>query len=207
MLEITIRISSTLADHNWVDATYQAPKTCSVCSITDGEALVPGVSIAGVYVQLNTVAGAEPYIYWKNDSGKTIKYITFTAVPYNAVDDIVASSIGNKTYVDLQVTGPIGPAGEDFAERGNYYFIGEDKFVCVCSQQNGEGIFYYTDTYDKVYLSEDEYQNIYRTSSWSAIWYNGSIRKVTVTKIYVEYMDGTTETINNPVINNFYFHD
>lgn len=195
------------SSHDWQEATHHKPKTCAGCGLTEGEPLVPGVSIGGVYVQLNSVAGAEPYIYWKNDSGKIIKYVTFTAVPYNAVNDIVASSIGNKTEVNLKVTGPIGPAGEDFAERGNYYFVNNEKYVCNCQPDDGQSIYYWGDNYNKVYLPESEYKNIYRTDSWDAVWYNGSIRKVVVTKIYVEYMDGTTETINDPIINNFYFHD
>ena len=193
-------------DHKWVDATYQAPKTCSRCGKTEGKPLVPGVSIGGVYVQLNSAAGAEPFIYWKNDSGKVIKYVTFTAVPYNAVGDIVSSTIGGGTYERLLVTGPVGPAGEDLAERGNYYFVNNEKHVVIVNSEDTDRLFYYDDNYNRIFIPVSEYKNIYRTSSWDPIWYNSSIRKVVVTKIYVEYMDGTTETINDPPIEYFQYY-
>lgn len=174
--------------------------------ITEDSNRVPGVSIGRVYVQLDSAAGAEPFISWKNDSGKVIKYITFTAVPYNAVGDIVSSTIGNETYVDLKITGPFGPAGEDFAERGNSYIVNGKKYTCNCQPEDGKNIYYWDDDYNEIPLPESEYKNIYRSSSWEPVWYNSTIRKVVVTKVYVEYMDGSTETIKNPPIKIFDFY-
>lgn len=58
-------------------------------------------SAGGVGVRINI----------KNDSEKAIKYATFEVIPYNAVNDVVSSSIGGKTKAQLELTGPIEPGG------------------------------------------------------------------------------------------------
>lgn len=57
----------------------------------------------------NSAGGIDLYIKWKNVSDKTIKYITFTADLYNAVDDVVSCTIRNRCSFRGQVTGPIEP--------------------------------------------------------------------------------------------------
>ena len=61
----------------------------------------------------NSAGGVDCNIVWKNTSDKTVKYIRFSVAPFNAVNDMVASEIGNKTYVKLEVTGPVKP-GETY---------------------------------------------------------------------------------------------
>lgn len=65
------------------------------------------VKVYSVHFYKNSVGGIEPKIEVINDSGKTVKYIYITAVPYNAVGDIVSSSIGGTTYSTLSITGPL----------------------------------------------------------------------------------------------------
>jgi hypothetical protein len=47
---------------------------------------------------------------WRNLSPtKTVKYAHFEVVPFNAVDDSVASEIGDKILARLRDTGPVKP--------------------------------------------------------------------------------------------------
>lgn len=96
----------------------------------------------------NSFGGVDAHIVWKNTSDKTIKYITFELVPYNAVGDIVACDIRGFRRAGGTVTGPIKP--------GQTYGYG-----------------YY----------------------WDCMWYNNTIKKIVLTEIDIEYMDGTTKNI------------
>lgn len=68
---------------------------------------------------INSVGGVDVKIAFTNCSDKTIKYITFTVEPYNAVGDKVKCEITKDDTALLQVTGPI-EAGE-----GSEYEYGE----------------------------------------------------------------------------------
>jgi hypothetical protein len=56
--------------------------------------------------QPNSAGGVSCMVRWTNIGEKDIKYVTFTVTPYNRVNDIVASTIGNQSTAKLQVTGP-----------------------------------------------------------------------------------------------------
>jgi hypothetical protein len=61
----------------------------------------------------NSAAGVDMDIVVRNtDPRRAIKYMYFTVTPYNAVGDVVRSSIGGETAKRLQVTGPIEPDGK-----------------------------------------------------------------------------------------------
>ncbi|WP_438862387.1 hypothetical protein [Neptunicella sp.] len=47
------------------------------------------------------------FYYALADSDNPIKYIDFEVIPYNAVNDVVASTIDGKTKASLRVTGPL----------------------------------------------------------------------------------------------------
>jgi len=67
------------------------------------------IPIAIVYYDTgypNSVGGVDAEISWVNISSKDIKYITFSVKPYNKVDDVVSSDIGNKIVARLAATGP-----------------------------------------------------------------------------------------------------
>ncbi len=55
----------------------------------------------------NSAGGVDVSVSFENTSDKIIKYIYFTVVPYNAVDDAVYSEIGGKSASTLKITGPI----------------------------------------------------------------------------------------------------
>lgn len=61
----------------------------------------------------NSAGGIDVKVSFKNDSPKTIKYITFHVVPYNAVNDSV------EEVLDVKITGPIksGKNGDYICEN------------------------------------------------------------------------------------------
>ncbi|MBW7473881.1 hypothetical protein K0T92_03920 [Paenibacillus oenotherae] len=67
----------------------------------------------------NSADGVNLYVHWTNKSDKTIKYIYFEVVPYNAVGDIVSSDIGGGSTFRGMHTGPTKP-GVSFGSQ--YYW-------------------------------------------------------------------------------------
>lgn len=68
------------------------------------------IQIRAVYVDdINSVGGVDMRIQWKNTSSKTIKYIQFTAEPYNAVGDRVPCKIRGYGEFIGKCTGPFEP--------------------------------------------------------------------------------------------------
>ncbi len=58
----------------------------------------------------NTANGVGVEHYYYNGSGKDIKYLTFTYVPYNNVGDVVACTVNGKSEARLEITGPVEAA-------------------------------------------------------------------------------------------------
>ena len=58
---------------------------------------------------LNSAGGSKFNFFATNNSGKTIKYIRFDAELYNAVDDSIRADIGGRSYISVEIIGPISP--------------------------------------------------------------------------------------------------
>ena len=97
----------------------------------------------------NSAGGVDAHFIWKNVSKKTIKYLTWSGYPINAVGDPVSCEIRRISESGGKVTGPIKPGA--------------------------------TDGYD---------------GCWECLWYNYSAKKLILTGIDNEYMDGSTMRIN-----------
>lgn len=97
----------------------------------------------------NSAGGVDAHFIWKNVSDKTIKYLTWSGYPINAVGDAVACEIRGITESGGKVTGPIKPGATDG-----------------------------------------------RNTYWECLWYNYSAKKLVLTGIDIEYMDGSTMRIN-----------
>ena len=97
----------------------------------------------------NSAGGVDAHFIWKNVSKKTIKYLTWSGYPINAVGDPVSCEIRRISESGGKVTGPIKPGA--------------------------------TDGYD---------------GCWECLWYNYSAKKLILTGIDIEYMDGSTMRIN-----------
>lgn len=167
-------------------------------------------------IDMNSADGVSVEIIWRNDSGKDIKYIDFTAVPYNAVGDVVACEIRGRTATKLSSTGPHNSF--DINNMGKYpYFyhkstktgVGDRSFVNV-DKETGEykvldnlttDINTLETIFSYYYLTNDDCNYIFDIMGiWDVVWYNSTIKDVRISKIEVEYMDGTKETIDNPPI-------
>lgn len=57
----------------------------------------------------NSANGVTIRFKYKNNSTKTMKYVFLSFVPYNNVDDVVASDIGGFNQTRIKITGPIEP--------------------------------------------------------------------------------------------------
>lgn len=57
----------------------------------------------------NSAGGVSVQITFQNDTQKTIKYVYFDVVPYNAVKDVQSCTISGKSKAELSFTGPIEP--------------------------------------------------------------------------------------------------
>lgn len=61
----------------------------------------------GIY-EVNSAGGVEPYATFVNPNAKAaIKYIRLRATPYNAVGDVISSSIGSQSTAGMYMTGPL----------------------------------------------------------------------------------------------------
>ena len=59
------------------------------------------------------LTASAPTVCFRNNSNKTIKYVTFTLVPLNAVGDRTSCTISGRSAVTAQVVGPIAPTRFD----------------------------------------------------------------------------------------------
>ena len=143
--------------HSWKSATCIAPKTCSVCNATNGNALGHNKGANGyctrcnekLTIDMNTVVGNPNdcattkyfgFCYYKNSvdgikvcwggenlSGKTINYYTVTVYFYNSVGDPAYSEITGESSKTIKYVGPVAP-GEDLI------IYGIVDYVPVCSK-------------------------------------------------------------------------
>jgi hypothetical protein len=92
-----------------------------VSDTTKQELLSKGIPIAILSVKSgspNSAGGVNAYVYWQNISDKEIKYVVFTVTPYNRVNDVAPSEIGNTARTTLRDTGPFKP---NSVQSGGFY--------------------------------------------------------------------------------------
>lgn len=167
--------------------------TGAVITVSKRESIL----IGGTSIDCNFLGGVSPRIYYRNNSGKTIKYLTFYTTPYNAVWDAAPCDITGKTLCKLTIVGPIAPydpcnlqGGQAamYFDNGSWHFISGEADPVF-----GFSMLLTDDTYPN---SENQY--ICNYDEWDCPWYNQTIRYLLISKIEVIYMDGTTETIKAP---------
>lgn len=154
----------------------------------------PSVELTDVYFSVNSANGVTPTICFRNNSGKTIKYVTFTLVPMNAVGDKVSCSIRGYSATQARLVGPIYPTSlntsgiigtfDDSTKRGTpfsqqmqlttdyYVYVGERHNNKILLDKYGNPYYwnaYYSDGLKYgdplTYLSESEIQNaVYDTA-------------------------------------------
>lgn len=65
----------------------------------------------------NSVGGVGVKFSFKNDTEKTVKYASFTFLPFNAVQDVVSCNTKGNTRFTIRYTGPLNPGA---VHRGCY---------------------------------------------------------------------------------------
>ena len=123
--------------HLWVDATHEAPKTCSACQITEGEAIahtfVEGVCECGAYAPPHVnelVVGEQNKIIitdaLNNGLGYYITWVAFTANE-TAIHTFAGEGLTIWVYDTAEVTLTTVPVcfytGVANLEAGNTYYI------------------------------------------------------------------------------------
>lgn len=69
--------------------------------------------------EVNSAGGVEPYFVFVNPNvSSPIKYIDISVTPYNAVGDVISSTIGGQTTAGLRYTGPL--SNVDGAKRSDW---------------------------------------------------------------------------------------
>jgi len=164
--------------------------------------------------QINSVGGVDMSIYWGNLSPKTIKYITFTVEPYNAVGDVVACEITRRTRANLKLTGPINTFS--FADRKTevFYYNFSDSYTYWTPHINPDVIggdfdgtlidnlfitdnefYYYSGLNARVDLNSEQINSIMTGAFWDAVWYNATVKTINLIGVEIEYMDGSKVSI------------
>lgn len=140
------------------------------------------IQILDINTKLNSVGGAELDLVWKNMSDKTIKYITFTMMPYNAVGDLVKCEIRDTSIANCKVTGPIEKT--TFENRDVAFRIDTDT---------GFFTYYFPNLDDPEKFDLTKFG---RLDSWDPLWYNNTVETAKCTNIKIEYMDGSVIELN-----------
>lgn len=134
---------------------------------------------------VDSFGGIEIEIIWQNTSNKTIKYITFSVIPYNAVGDVVSCDISDKTTANCKVTGPIEKSTLENAEVA--YKI---------PTENTRGYYSLGFQTDYGYPEGFDLNKFGNIDIWGPVWYNNSIETIKITGIKIEYMDGSIIELN-----------
>ncbi|MBD5135178.1 MAG: zinc ribbon domain-containing protein [Lachnospiraceae bacterium] len=190
------------AGHSWKSATCTTAKNCSVCGIEDGIALghsgdekcsrcgyidksvaienaKNSIYVYGIDLKMNSVGGVDTYITWKNVSTKEIKYIHFYVQYYNSVKDVLRNEIGGDTTTKLSSTGPF-PYG-----KGNYDYYS-------CSGDSAESVYFSISS-----GFNNDRENGWAGKYWEAPFYNTTTKYIKMSKVEIEYMNGSSYTISD----------
>lgn len=156
--------------------------------------------------KVNSVGGADVVLNWRNNSDKSIKYITFNISVYNAVSDIITDEISGKSQFKCRLTGPIEPITEkienaktNFIESMYLYYnndsilLDDNLGLCYC----GIDIDPNTGVRTRFAIPESEYDKLTIKTEFETVLYNSTARYVEINAIDIEYMDGSDVTLNS----------
>lgn len=180
----------------------------------------PAVELMYFTFSMNSVGGVSPTLYYRNNSGKSIKYLEWYITAYNRVGDLAPDEITGNATKHLRVIGPIEPFQLDRTPTGDvhtnssasdspfykytnsgYWIDNSGDLESVYQDKNGN-FFISPDIFDSnksIYLTEDEITNALFTNycDFDVAWYNSSIDYLIVNKVVITYMDGSTQTLKN----------
>lgn len=179
----------------------------------------PSVELMYLEFERNSAGGCSPSFYFRNNSGKEIKYLDLTFALFNRVGDLDFDTITGEPTFSLRIVGPIPAddygnlaydpdstmsADEPFTRKYKFtgysiVYNGDVKPVCVDEFGN---YFFNTGSlidYDTcVFLTEEEVNSrlFYRIVNAGVQWYSRTTYDVKLQNIIVTYMDGTAESID-----------
>lgn len=162
------------------------------------------IEVTQILYLINSAGGVSPVLLWTNNTGKTIKYITFYMTPYNAVDDPVTDEITGKNTFACKETGPI----KSNNGLGDYFYVVTSGISVVYNFDDDmphyyDGVFLYrtgpASKYEKIDSVDVNYPGLTfsQISRWSNVWYNTTTTDIHITKVEIDFMDGTHQTLNN----------
>ncbi|HIW07927.1 MAG TPA: hypothetical protein H9890_00815 [Candidatus Faecalibacterium intestinigallinarum] len=183
-------------------------------------AVTPAVAVMDIDVSGDDYGWTDVDFYFRNNSGKTIKYIDFYVSAYNRVGDLIHDEITFNATKKLTGVGPTEPFvpqklqgqvhtslsngdGTPFSEyREAGYMINDGQYRLAVYLDKYNNFFTKpTLSYDAnecVYLSDYEINNMIYSSyiCFDDVFYNDMLDSVTLNKIVVTYMDGSQQTIS-----------
>lgn len=179
----------------------------------------PAIELMYFTYDMNSVGGVAPTVYYRNNSGKTIKYLDWYMTAYNRVGDPAPDSITGKANAHLRTIGPIptfqvyrdptetvyksGSSDSPFYEyTDSGYWIDSSGDLETVYQDKYGNFFTRPSLFNddkNVYLTEDEISNALFADycEFDVEWYNSSIDYLNVNKVVVTYMDGSTQTVSS----------
>lgn len=161
----------------------------------------------------DSVGGISFDIIWNNQSNKVIKYAHFYVTPYNRVWDPVKCEIRGYSLADCWVTGPVAKVSastnllDDTA--GGYGVLAPREFLGEWDADYISKIFddltYYGPNGDYIPITAADYDNIFVVTYWDRMWYNNDIQHLLISKVVLEYMDGTKTTLTGDALQKCFY--
>lgn len=181
----------------------------------------PAIELMYFTFDMNSVGGVAPTVYYRNNSGKTIKYLDWYITAYNRVGDPAPDDITGSAVAQICTVGPIEsfrlerqPSGQvqtlSFSDADSpfheytdtNYWIDNNGYLESVYQDKYGNFFIEPSVLDEsknIYLTEDEINNALFSScsAFDVVWYNSTIDYLNVSKVKITYMDGSQQTVTN----------
>lgn len=140
--------------------------------------------------------GVSLRIYWRNESEKEIKYITFSMEPYNSVGDKIENAVDGETdsKINCRIVGPIPKTvmGKYLKYKEN--ITGIYLWNKICDSDTDKP--YVEQILDgNYYLTEDDIAKTAIAHYWKDVWNTQQLISVKLVNVKIEYMDGTESNI------------
>ncbi|MCM1024067.1 MAG: hypothetical protein NC395_08430 [Prevotella sp.] len=208
--QITETTITTTTEETTTTIEETSEVTTTAKSMTEEEIKsIIGITDAKV-TNINSADGVDIAFYWRNNSNKQIKYITFEISVYNAVNDIIYDEISKKSTFRCKLTGPIEPitdkielAKTTWWDASDLYYYNEynyrdsvllddDLGFCYC----GPDIDPNTGVRTRFAIPETDYDTLTIKTEFETLLYNSTARYVEINSIDIDYMDGSNITLN-----------
>lgn len=108
------------------------------------------IEIGAINHSINFANGVDLTVQYYNASGKEIKYLEFTFVPYNAVNDAVYCTISNECEKIGKITGPIKVGSIDMPNESYLYSYRPIESIFSASWD----AMWYNNTVSRIEISE-----------------------------------------------------